>query len=128
MVQYTAMSTTARAQVISSIKSDDPAVTARQHHIFELFSAQHPEWSAELRKKEREAGLEEGLKKGLEEGEIIKARGALRLVLARRGLVLSAEEDARIDACKNVATLDRWLAEATVASSTAEALGPLRGT
>ena len=50
------------------------------------------------------------------------ARSALRRVLARRGLPLSAEEEARVEACASVVTLERWLDEAVVAPSAAEAL------
>jgi hypothetical protein len=107
MVQYTAMSTTARAQVISSIQSPDPKVRARQRHLVQLLLAQDPEWSAGLREKEH----------------VAEARANLRRVLAGRVLEVSAEDEARIDECESLATLHRWLEGAVVASSTAEALG-----
>jgi hypothetical protein len=44
-------------------------------------------------------------------------------VLARRGFELSADEEARIDACTTLAMLEHWIDEAVVASSPAEALG-----
>lgn len=66
----------------------------------------------------REAGREDGLK----EGRAITLRAAVRRVLARRGLSLSPEQDARIEACSDPTTLERWLDEAAVASSAAEAL------
>lgn len=40
---YTAMSTSARAQVIKSVETDDPEVLARQRHLVELLLAKHPE-------------------------------------------------------------------------------------
>jgi len=43
-------------------------------------------------------------------------------VLARRKLPLTAEEEARIDACTNLPTLERWLDQAVEAKSAAEAL------
>ena len=49
-------------------------------------------------------------------------RGALRRVLARRKLTLSAEDEARIDACADLATLERWLDQAVDAPTAAEAL------
>jgi hypothetical protein len=49
-------------------------------------------------------------------------RDALRLVLEQRELPLSAAEQARIDACTDVATLKRWLKQAVRAASAAEAL------
>jgi hypothetical protein len=55
-------------------------------------------------------------------GRVAEARSALRRVLARRKLALSAEEEARIDACNSLSTLERWLEQAVEAKSTAEAL------
>jgi hypothetical protein len=43
-------------------------------------------------------------------------------VLALRGLALSAEQEARIDACGNLDTLRRWHDQAVVVASAAEAL------
>jgi hypothetical protein len=43
-------------------------------------------------------------------------------VLARRELSLSTEDEARIEACADLATLERWHDQAVVASSGAEAL------
>jgi hypothetical protein len=44
MVQYTAMSTSARVQVAKSVERDDPAVVARQRHLVQLLVRQHPEF------------------------------------------------------------------------------------
>jgi len=65
-----------------------------------------------------EAVKAEGREQGREEG----TRLALRQVLARRGLALSAADEARIEACADLGTLKRWLDEAVVAASAAEAL------
>jgi len=54
--------------------------------------------------------------------EIEVDRAALRRVLARRKLPVSADEQARIDACTDPATLLRWHDQAVDAPSTAEAL------
>jgi hypothetical protein len=54
---------------------------------------------------------------GLEE-----ARRGLRRVLARRGLAVGADQDARIGACADIEVLRRWLEEAVVAASAEEAL------
>ena len=40
----------------------------------------------------------------------------------RRGLVTTAEDEARIDACTDLATLDRRIVEAVTASDAGEAL------
>ena len=50
------------------------------------------------------------------------ARRSLRIVLDSRNLAPTAEEQARIDACADLATLDRWLSQAVSATSVAEAL------
>jgi hypothetical protein len=57
-----------------------------------------------------------------DEGQLTHARAALRRVLARRGLTLTTAETARIEDCADLATLDRWLDEAVVAPSAADAL------
>jgi hypothetical protein len=58
----------------------------------------------------------------LGEGRLEGERSSLRRVLARRRLPLTAEDGARIDACTELATLERWLEQAVDAASTAEAL------
>jgi hypothetical protein len=50
------------------------------------------------------------------------ARGALRRILARRGIELRPEDSARIDACADLPTLERWLEEAAVADRAEDAL------
>jgi hypothetical protein len=113
------MSTSTRAQVLHDVKSDDPAVVARQRHMVQILVRQHPEFqdvvTEEVRKEVRE---EERTKMRLHQ-----ARAMLRRVLARRGLVPSADDEARIDACTSLAALEHWHDEAVVASSVAEALG-----
>jgi hypothetical protein len=59
---------------------------------------------------------------GREEGALSQARAVLRRVLAQRALVPSAAEEARIDGCKDVGTLDRWLDQALTAETVADAL------
>jgi len=58
----------------------------------------------------------------MEKGRIAEARGALSRVLARRGLTLSPEQEARIAACEDLAALERWLDQAVTAASADEAL------
>lgn len=57
-----------------------------------------------------------------EDGRIGQARASLRRLLTRRGLPLSADDEARIAACPDRATLERWFDQAVTASTTAEAL------
>ena len=55
-------------------------------------------------------------------GRLEEAREGLHRVLAHRKLVASAEDEARIEACEDLATLHRWLDQAIDAPSAAEAL------
>ena len=68
--------------------------------------------------------IEKGHKKGHEEGRLLQARAAVRRIVALRKLTLRPADEARIDACTDLATLDRWLEQATAAQSVAEALAP----
>ena len=69
-----------------------------------------------------EKGRNEGIEKGRSEGQLVEARSALRRVLSRRKLALSAAEEAKIEACADLTTLERWHDEAVIATSAAEAL------
>lgn len=61
--------------------------------------------------KAHEEGRQEGRVEGQEEGR----KGALRVLLAARGLTLSPEQEVTLRQCSDLPTLDRWLAEAAVA-------------
>jgi hypothetical protein len=87
-------------------KTDDPVVRARQRMI--------AEWAVESSPEMRE--------KLVEEGRLAEARSSLRQVLSLRRLALSAEQERRIDACADLDTLRRWLEQAVVVASAAEAL------
>ena len=63
-------------------------------------------------------GEDRGLKKGQRKAD----RAALRRVLALRKLSLSAEQERRIGACTDLATLERWHDQAVFAESADEAL------
>jgi hypothetical protein len=63
------------------------------------------------------SGLAEGHKSGLAEGESAGKIAAVLAVLAARGLEVTAEARARIEACKDGVTLDRWIARAATAAS-----------
>jgi predicted transposase/invertase (TIGR01784 family) len=74
----------------------------------------------------RNQGLIEGTLKGRLEGKIEgrreAKRSALLRVLARVGLVPAGDDLARIEACTDAATLDRWLENAVGATSLADVL------
>jgi hypothetical protein len=67
-------------------------------------------------------GIERGMVQGIDQGRLSGARAALRRVLARRQLAPSKGDEARIDACTDLATLDRWLDQAITAASVSDAL------
>jgi hypothetical protein len=91
-------------------KTEDPEVKARQKLFGKLYVEMIPEVMAEVKANmQTEARADE-------------ARSALRRVLAHRKLALSAAEEARIDACADLPTLERWLVQAVEAPSAAEAL------
>jgi hypothetical protein len=92
--------------VIGSIEAEDPEVRERQRHLVKLLLARDPEMVRALEDRAR----------------IAEARAMLRRVLARRGLPLRPEDEARIDACTTLLTLEHWLDEAVVAKSAGEAL------
>jgi len=122
MVQYTAMSSSARVQVANSIETDEPEVRARQRHLVQILLAKDPELKLEVTQELRA----EERKKARRRGRLDEARAILRRILARRGVELSADAEARIDACMTLATVEHWIDEAVVASSAAEVLGPAR--
>jgi hypothetical protein len=75
-----------------------------------------------LLQREGYAGLNDLKDKSRDEGRLAEARNAVRRVLARRKLPLSASDEARIDACSKLETLERWLDNAVDAPSTSHAL------
>jgi hypothetical protein len=84
----------------------EPKVKARRQRILQFLLKTSPEARQAL----------------VDEGQLSEARQALRRVLTRRQLLLSATEDACIEGCEDLATLRRWLDQAITAHSAAEAL------
>jgi len=66
-------------------------------------------------------GLAKGVAEGLAKGSASMAR-ALLAILGARGITVSTEARARIDACKDNATLERWIVRAATAGSVEEVL------
>ncbi len=95
-------------------KTDDPEVLSRRQRILEVLLEASPQTQQQL--------IEKGIEKGRLEGRLVEARAALRRVLARRQLLESPDDDARIEACTDLATLERWLDQAITAVSASEAL------
>lgn len=107
MLEYLPMSTTVSEDLLWRFgKSEDPEVEARRQRILEVLLSVSPKVKERL----------------VEEGRLAEARDALRRVLVRRRFGLRPEDEARIEACTDLATLKRWLEQAVTAASVAEAL------
>ena len=111
MLEYLAMSTTVQEELLWRFgKSDDPEVEARRQRILEVLLEASPQTQQRL------------IDKGVETGRLEEARAALRRVLARRQLAVNPDDEARIEACSEIATLEHWLDQAVTAGSASEAL------
>ncbi|WP_441292130.1 hypothetical protein ACSRUE_18435 [Sorangium sp. KYC3313] len=65
--------------------------------------------SPTLLKPRKRSSSHRGKLEGLREGELKAKRGTLLRLLARAGIVLAERESARIQACTDITTLDRWI-------------------
>ena len=107
MVEYMTMSMPTRDELIRRFgKVDDPEIEARRQHILKVLLEMSPQTKQQIK--------EEGLLEG--------QRAALRRVLARRQLTPSKDDDARIEACTDLATMERWHDQAVTAVSVSDAL------
>jgi hypothetical protein len=93
---------------------DDPKIEARRQLILRALLKTSPEARQQL--------IDEGRAEGLEQGRLTEARAALRRVLARRKVALRRADKTRIDACVDLATLERWHDQAITARTGDEAL------
>ncbi len=111
MLRYLAMSTSVRRELLWEFeKTEDPEILARDQEILDVLLSARPQIKARL------------VEEGRLEGRLTEARAALRRVLRQRRLELSPENEARIEACDDLATIERWLDQAVTATSTSEAL------
>ena len=90
---------------------DDPEIEARRQHILKVLLEQDPKMQQQF------------IDKGLLEGQLAATRASLRRVFARRQFTLSKDEDARIEACTDPTTLERWHDRSVTAGSASDALG-----
>ncbi|WP_437287507.1 hypothetical protein [Sorangium sp. So ce406] len=67
-------------------------------------------------------GVREGKLEGMREGKLEGKRDTLLRLLARAGIALTEDESARIQACTDVATLDRWIENVLGAKTATEVL------
>jgi hypothetical protein len=112
MLEYLPMSMPTREELLQrfSLGMDDPEVMARRHRTLEVLLEAAPQMRQQL------------IEKSLLEGRLTEARAALRRVLARRLLTPSRDDDARIEACTDLATLERWLDQAITAVTVSDAM------
>ncbi|WP_437670456.1 hypothetical protein [Sorangium sp. So ce131] len=115
MVQHRPMPPEVREELMRKFgRSGDPEIEARRQWILRTLLADSPEFKEQFFKEE--------IEKGIEQGQLAEARAGLRRVLARRGLALSTELEAQIDACSDLVTLHRWHDRAVIAPSAEDAL------
>jgi hypothetical protein len=112
VLQYLPMSTAAHDDLkrFAFSKTDDPEIRARQCSLLEYGLENIPE----VREKVKGEGRVEG--------HLEEARNILRRVLKARGLALAAVDEARVDACTDVDTFERWVDQAAVAATAIDAL------
>jgi len=96
-------------------KVDDPEIEARRQQILEVLLEATPQTQQKL--------WRDGFREGFREGRLTHAREILRRILTRRQLLLTMADDARIEACLDLATLERWHDQALTAVSASDALG-----
>ena len=123
LLEYLPMSTLAREDLLWRFgKVEDPEIEARRQRILEVLLEASRQTQQKLIEKGIEKGIGQGIEQGRLEGRLTEARAALRRVLARRQLTPSQDGDARIEACTDLATLERWLDRAVTAASVSDAL------
>ena len=77
----------------------------------------------ELTEAKWTAGKAEGKVEGRREGEIAGRAETILMILATRGIEVNEQTRARIEACADLATLNRWVARAVTAASADEVVG-----
>ena len=85
---------------------EDPEIEARRQHLLDQDA------------KTRQQLIDTGVL----EGRLTATRISMRRVLARRQLTPNKDDSARIDACTDLPTLERWLDQAITAFSASDVL------
>jgi hypothetical protein len=107
MLDYLPMSMPTREELLRRFAPvDDPEIMARRRHSLKVLLEMDPQMRQQLQL----------------EGRLTEARAALRRVLARRQLTPSQDDGARIEACTELSTLERWHDQAVTAVSVSDAL------
>jgi hypothetical protein len=102
---------------------DDPEIEARRQHILDVLLEASPQTQRQRILDELLEASPQTQQHLIAEGRLAATRASLRRVLARRQLTPSKDGDARIEACTDLATLERWLDRAVTAVSVSDALG-----
>jgi hypothetical protein len=89
---------------------EDPQIEARRQRLLDFLLETSPQKKQQL------------IDTGLSVGRLTATRASLRRVLARRQLTPSQDDGARIDACTDLATLERWHDRAITAASVSDVL------
>jgi hypothetical protein len=106
-LDYLPMSMPTREELLRRFApGHDPEIMARRRHSLKVLLEMNPQMRQQLQL----------------EGRLTEARAALRRVLARRQLTPSKNDDARIEACTELPTLERWLDQAVTAASVSDTL------
>jgi hypothetical protein len=107
MIEYLPMSMPTREELLWRFgKVEDPEIEARRQHILEVLLEASPKTQQQF----------------IEKGRLTATRASLRRVLERRQLTPSEDEDARIEACTDIATLERWHDRAVTSASVSDVL------
>jgi hypothetical protein len=85
---------------------EDPVIEARRQRALDFLLETSPQKKQQL----------------IDKGRLTEARAILRRVLARRELTTSQDDDARIEACSDLETLERWHDRAITAASVSDVL------
>src|SRR5215510_9893313 len=111
MLEYLPMSMPTQEELLRRFGPvDDPVIEGRRQRILDFLLETSPQKKQQL------------IDKGQLEGRLTATRASLRRVLARRQLTPSQDDDARIEACTDLATLERWLDRAISAASVSDVL------
>ncbi|XYH92974.1 hypothetical protein ACMHYB_34600 [Sorangium sp. So ce1128] len=84
--------------------------------------ATFPTFVQKLIERGKLEGIRAGKLAGIREGELKGKRDTLLRLLARAGIVLTENENARIQTCTDIATLDRWIDNVLGAKTATEVL------
>jgi hypothetical protein len=106
------------AQDLSELVPSEVLMESESAMLQDLF----PELFDRVRRDGQAEGKAEGKAEGRAEGKAEGRAEALLAVFAARGLAATDEERARVLACGDLATLERWIRQAVTAASVAEAL------